>query len=178
MSFHVLGAGVLGLCPGVPPQQAYFAGSPSLVPGGTMNPSAIAPPHAPPPDVWNNQVLLAALATSGVPPSGPQAFEWFLDPGATSHMAANVGNFASSQPLTYSAPIAVGNGALLLVTHRASTAIATPRSALHLNNILISPSLVRNLIFVQALTRDNNVIIEFDPHGFPIKDIPTRTVLL
>jgi hypothetical protein len=43
---------------------------------------------------------------------------------------------------------------------------------------LISPSLVKNLISVRTLTRDNNVIIEFDPFGFSIKDLPTRTVLL
>jgi hypothetical protein len=56
--------------------------------------------------------------------------------------------------------------------------IATARSPLHLNNILVSPSLVKNLISVRTLTRDNNVSVEFDPFGFSIKDLPTRTELL
>ncbi|XP_066318340.1 uncharacterized protein [Miscanthus floridulus] len=86
MPFRVPGAGVLGSRPGAPPQHAYFAGSPPLpAPGAVQQ-------HAPPPDVWNNQALLAALVTSGVPPSGPQAAEWFMDTGATSHMASNAGH--------------------------------------------------------------------------------------
>jgi hypothetical protein len=56
--------------------------------------------------------------------------------------------------------------------------IATARSPLHLNNILVSPSLVKNLISVRTLTRDNNVSVDFDPFGFSIKDLPTRTELL
>jgi hypothetical protein len=34
--------------------------------------------------------------------------------------------------------------------------------------------LIKNLISVRRLTRDNNVSIEFDPTGFSIKDLPTR----
>jgi hypothetical protein len=66
----------------------------------------------------------------------------------------------------------------MLVTHRASMMIPTTRHSLHLDNVLVSPSLVKNLISVDTLTRDNNVTIEFDPFGFSIKDLPTRTVLL
>jgi hypothetical protein len=49
---------------------------------------------------------------------------------------------------------------------------------LHLNNVLISPYLIKNLISVRALTRDNSVSVEFDPYGFSIKDLRTRMVLL
>lgn len=165
MPFRVLGAGVLGPRLGAPQQQAYLAGVPQL-------PVQAPPPPQPPTDVWNHQALLAALATSGVPPSGPQATEWFLDTGVTSHMAANAGNFSSSLPLTRSSPITVGNGATMPVTHMASTAIATTHSPFQLHNILVSPSLVKNLISVRSLTRDNNGTVEFDPFGFSIKDIP------
>jgi hypothetical protein len=34
------------------------------------------------------------------------------------------------------------------------------------------------LVSVRQLTRDNNVSIEFDPTGFSVKDLPTRTVML
>jgi hypothetical protein len=175
MPFRVPGAGVLGTCPGTPLQHAYFAGTPP-------NPAPFQQPTPAPfqqqPDVWNHQAMLAALATYGVPPSGPQATEWFLDTGATSHMASQAGNFPSSQPLPHSAPITVGNGALLPVTHRASSTIATSKNPLSLKNILVSPSLVKNLLSIRSLTRDNNVTVKFDAFGFSIKDIPTRTVLL
>jgi hypothetical protein len=158
MPFRVLGAGVLGPCPGTLANQAFFAGPPA--------PTIGTPPAATPTDVWNHQAMLATLARMGVPPSGPQAAEWYLDTGASSHMSSNVGNFQSLQHLPCPPSITVGNGALLPVTHRASTTIATARSPLHLNNVLVSPSLVKNLISVRSLTRDNNVSVEFDPSGF------------
>jgi hypothetical protein len=131
----------------------------------------------PTPDVWNQQVLLAALTMVNVPPLGPQTAEWFLDTGASSHMSSNPGNFISPQPISNSAPITVGNGSTMSVTRRAHTVIPTTHSHLHLNNVLATPSLVKNLISIRTLTRDNNVSVEFDPFGFSIKD-PTDTVLL
>jgi hypothetical protein len=127
-----------------PSQQGYPTGIPPLVHAGSATSSTI--------DVWNQQALLAALVTSGVPPSGPQATKWFLDTGATSHMAsnANVGNFQSCLPLPNSPLITVSNGAMMPVTHQAASTIATPRSSLNLNNILVSPSLVKNLISVRS----------------------------
>ena len=84
-------------------------------------------------------------------------------------MASNAGKFSNPHPVLHSMPITVGNGTTMSVTHHASTSIPTTKSPLLLNNVLVSPSLVKNLIFVRALTRDNNVSIEFDPFGFSIK---------
>jgi hypothetical protein len=93
-------------------------------------------------------------------------------------MASNAGNFNSSQPLSNSPSITVSNGALLPVTHCASSSLPTVQSPLQLNNILVSLSLVKNMISVRSLTRDNNVTVEFDAFGFSIKDILTQMVLL
>jgi histone deacetylase 1/2 len=93
-------------------------------------------------------------------------------------MASNASIFNSPQPLSDSAPISIGNGALLPVTHRASNSIATAHSPLLLKHVLVSPSLIKNLVYVCSLTRDHNVTVEFDPFDFSIKDIPTRTMLL
>jgi hypothetical protein len=81
-------------------------------------------------------------------------------------MSSGSRNLASPQPVFNSAPITVGNGATMSVTHRASSTIPTAHRPLHLNNVLVSPSLVKNLISVCSFTRDNNVSIEFDPFGF------------
>jgi hypothetical protein len=72
----------------------------------------------------------------------------------------------------------VGNGALLPVHHHAAAILPTSTSPLQLNNILICPPLVKNLLSVRRLTRDNNVSVEFDPHGFSIKDLPTKEEIL
>lgn len=157
---------------------AWHADQPGLLRRDMTHPTTGVPPQALGPDVWNHQALLAALATTGVPLTSPQATEWFLDTGASSHMSSNASNFSSPQPLPFSPPITIGNGATLPVTHRASTAIATSQSPLHLHNVLVSPSLVKNLISVRSLTRDNNVSVEFDPFSFSVKDLPTRTEIL
>jgi hypothetical protein len=60
----------------------------------------------------------------------------------------------------------------------ARTSITTSSSPLQLRNVLIAPQIVKNLISVCALTRDNNVSIEFDPWGFSINDLRTRMALL
>lgn len=121
---------------------------------------------------------MAALASANTSQSGPNTAEWYFDTGASSHMTSNAGNFISSRPVLHSPPITIDNGMTMPVTHRASTVIPTSAHPLKLNNILVSPSLVKNLISVCSLTKDNNVSVEFDPFGFSIKDLPTQTVLL
>jgi hypothetical protein len=88
MPFRVPGAGVLGPRRDTPANQAYFT---RPIAHATID----VPPQAPAPDVWNHQTLLAALATAGVPLSGPQATEWFLDTGASSHISSDAANFTS-----------------------------------------------------------------------------------
>lgn len=74
--------------------------------------------------------------------------------------------------------IVVGNGSHLPITHTGAALIPTSSSPLILNNVLVSPSLIKNLISVRPLTRDNPITIEFDKFGFSIKDIHTKTVIL
>lgn len=146
-----------------------------------MYSAGVAPPPAPTSalDPWNQQALLATLNAAHPSSTGLQPAEWNLDTGASSHMASHTGTLSNLQPLLNSMPITVGNGAAMPVTHRASTSIPTSRSPLLLNNVLVSPSLVKNLVSVRSLTRDNNISIEFDPFSFSaVKDLPTRSVLL
>ena len=88
------------------------------------------------------------------------------------------GNMCSLRPNSSSTRIIVGDGSSLPVTHYGTTQIPTTASPLVLDNILISPSLIKNLISVRALTRDNPITIEFDKFGFSVKDLYTKTVIL
>ena len=97
--------------------------------------------------------------------------DWFLDTGATSHMASHPGILSSHTPSTVPHHIVVGNGSHMTSSCTGASIIPTISSTLRLNNVLIAPQLVKNLISVRALTRDNSVSIEFDPWGFTIKDL-------
>ncbi|XP_021311749.1 uncharacterized protein LOC110433601 [Sorghum bicolor] len=172
MPFRVPASGVLGPRPGTEANQAFHTAP--LAFHGAAPPNLGAQPN----NVWNHQAMLAALVNSGVPPSRPQSAEWYFDTGASSHMSSNAGNLSALQPVHTPTPIIIGNGDTLPVTHRARAQIATTRAPLYLDNILVSPSLVKNLISVRSLTHDNNVSIEFDPFGFSVKDLPTRVEIL
>jgi hypothetical protein len=104
--------------------------------------------------------------------------DWFLDTGASSHMTGNPG-ISHTQPVPPGlAHVIVGNGASLPVTHTGAFSVPTTAAPLQPNNVLVCPSLIKNLVSVRALTRDNPVTVKFDALGFSIKDLRTGTILL
>ncbi|XP_073359571.1 uncharacterized protein [Aegilops tauschii subsp. strangulata] len=194
---HAPGSGILGPCPGGAVPFAGSATHHATAPGtyNTAPPTAwypavpphplynVAPAPAPPPSsstsASDQSALIAALNNMTVQqqqPSPPSS-DWYLDTGASSHMASSSGILSSANPC-YSHRIVVGNGSSLAVTHTGHTTISTSHSPLHLNNILVSPHLIKNLLSVKALARGNPVNVEFDDLGFSFKDRRTRKVIL
>jgi hypothetical protein len=47
----------------------------------------------------------------------------------------------------------------------------------YLNNILVTPDVIKNLLFVHQFTTDNWCSMEFDPFGLSFKDRATRNVI-
>ncbi|GJR29052.1 ribonuclease H-like domain-containing protein [Tanacetum coccineum] len=74
--------------------------------------------------------------------------------------------------------IFVGDGHSIPVTNTGHNILPTLSRPLHLNNVLITPHNVKNLIYVRQFVQDNNCTIEFDSFGFSVKDFLTRRVLL
>jgi hypothetical protein len=154
-----------GSCP-PPPLQAY-----GLAPNYT---GAAAPGAAAPPPGWDLQQLATNFQTTTL--QHPQQQEWFFDTGASSHMNSDAGilsHLSSSNHLPSN--IVVGNGNLLPVTSTGTTQL--PYNFC-LNIVLLSPSLIKDLISVRQFTTDNNYSVEFDPLGCSVKDLPTRRVIL
>jgi hypothetical protein len=96
--------------------------------------------------------------------------EWYADSGAGSHMTADASNLSfTSLPSSFTpSSIIVGNGALLPVTATGSHTFSFPQRNLILNNVLVSPHIIKNLISIRRFTTDNNCSIEFDPFGLSI----------
>jgi hypothetical protein len=109
----------------------------------------------------------------------PNSVEWYADSGAGSHMTAHSSILSSPRPPSLSDPssIIVGNGSLLPITSTGSYSFTTPRRSLVLNDVLVSPSIIKNLISIRRFTIDNNCSIEFDPFGLSVKDLQTRNVI-
>ena len=151
-----LGAGVLGTRPGSAPPQSLTA---KHTPAGTLPPA-----------------LYQALTGLTLQPSPPSAHDWVFDTGASSHMAGDAGMLSSTYP-SFSR-IVVGNGASLPVHCAGPSTLSTSSSPLHLHDVLVSPSLIKNLVSVRKLTRDNQVSVEFDPLVFSVKDLRSKEVIL
>ena len=122
--------------------------------------------------------LIAALNQLSVQPPTTPGGEWVFDSGASSHMGSGSGITPIPSHHPSSTRIVVGNGSTLPITGVGSAVLPSTSRPLSLLEILISPSLTKNLVSVRAFTRDNSVSVEFDPYGFSFKDLASKTVLL
>jgi hypothetical protein len=92
-------------------------------------------------------------------------------------MTADAGKLSTISSPRSSTPssIIVGNGALLPITAIGSHTFSFPRRNLVLNNVLVSPHIIKNLISIRRFTTNNNCSIEFDLFGLSVKDLQTGT---
>jgi hypothetical protein len=76
---------------------------------------------------------------------------------------------------SFPSSIIVGNGATLPIV---GTDYSTVPGPFRLNNVLVAPDIIQNLLSVWQFTTDNLVSVESDPIGIFVKDLHTRNVLL
>ncbi|GJW05107.1 ribonuclease H-like domain-containing protein [Tanacetum coccineum] len=101
-----------------------------------------------------------------------------MDTGASSYLNDSVTSLSDVLNRCIYPSVSIGDGYTIPVTNSGHSVLPTPHRPLHLNNILITPNIVKILIFVRQFVRDNNCTVEFDAFGFSIKDFMTRRVLL
>ncbi|GJX83605.1 ribonuclease H-like domain-containing protein [Tanacetum coccineum] len=98
--------------------------------------------------------------------------------GASSHFNSLVTSVNTVFNTCMYPSISVSDSHSIPVTNTGHSILQTPTKSLHLNNVLITPHIVKNLIYVRQFVRDSNCTIEFDVFGFSVKDFLTRRVLL
>jgi hypothetical protein len=108
----------------------------------------------------------------------PSDDTWYMDTGASSHMTASPGNLSSFFACNTFSSILIGNGARLSISYIGQSTLPNPTRNFSLNNFLVTPNIIKNLIYVRQFTRENNCSIEFDPFGFHMKDLPIGIILL
>ena len=75
--------------------------------------------------------------------------------------------------------VLVGNCSYIPVTDTSRAHLLISHRPLHLRNVLVTPDIIKNLIFFFCkFTIDNDATIEFEKFGFSMKDFRTRQVLL
>ncbi|GJY08475.1 ribonuclease H-like domain-containing protein, partial [Tanacetum coccineum] len=103
---------------------------------------------------------------------------WNMDTGVSSHLADNTSFLTSFSNQSMYKSIFVDNGQSIHVTNTGHSLLHTPHKPLYLNHVLVTPNIIKNLIYVCKFTRNNDVSIEFDAYGFSVKDYQTRWLLL
>ncbi|GKA33895.1 ribonuclease H-like domain-containing protein [Tanacetum coccineum] len=149
----------------------------------------VYPTQQPQPATHSNNLGILEAAPAfypSQPTSLPSAFStmmlqdqtWNMDTGAISHLNSNDRNLSTIFNTLLFPSIHVGDGNSIPVTNTGHSIIPSIHRPLHLHNVLVTPNIIKNLIFVRQFTRDNNCTIEFDAFGFSVKDFLTRHILL
>ncbi|GJW57399.1 ribonuclease H-like domain-containing protein [Tanacetum coccineum] len=101
-----------------------------------------------------------------------------MDTGASSHLNSSSNNLSTIFNKCLYPSVRVGNGKTIPITNTGHSILPTLHRPLHLHNVLVTPNIILNLIFVRQFTRDNNCTIKFDAFGFSVKDFLTHHILL
>ncbi|GJY28553.1 ribonuclease H-like domain-containing protein [Tanacetum coccineum] len=101
-----------------------------------------------------------------------------MDTGASSHLNFDASNLSTIFDKRLFPYVHVGDGKSIPVINTGHSNIPSHHRPLYHHNVLVTPSIIKNLIFVRQFTRDNNCTIEFDAFGFSVKDYLTRHILL
>nr|GEX56333.1 ribonuclease H-like domain-containing protein [Tanacetum cinerariifolium] len=126
----------------------------------------------------SGQATLLSNAFNTTTLQDPASDNWNMDTCASSHLNDSVHCLSDILNMCIYPSVAVGDGRLIPVTNSGHNVLSTPFRPLRLNNVLITPNIVKNLIFVRQFVRDSYCTVEFDPFGFSVKDFITRRVLL
>lgn len=72
----------------------------------------------------------------------------------------------------------MANGIKVPIESSGSLSFTTPNRPLALKSVLVTQSLIKNLISVRRFSKDNSCSVEFDPFGFTLKDLRSQKRIL
>jgi hypothetical protein len=106
----------------------------------------------------------------------PVVTDWVVDSSAFNHTTSDADNLTPVCPPTSTDPssIVVGNGSALPVISVEDLTLLSP---FYLNNVLVTPNIIQNLLFVHHFTTDNWCSMEFDPFDLSVKNLSMRNVI-
>ncbi|GJZ05349.1 hypothetical protein Tco_0538624 [Tanacetum coccineum] len=131
-----------------PPHVAYHATA-----GPNMVPPTVSP--AGPIGTPRQETTLPHAFTIGTL-HDPASGAWNFDTGASSHLNNSVTNVSEVFNSCMYPSVSVGDGHAIPVTNTGHSILPTSVRPLHLNNVLITPHIVKNLISVRQFVRGNN----------------------
>lgn len=100
--------------------------------------------------------------------------DWFVDSGATDHMASSAASVSQPMPYAGNSKVAFGDGNVLPISHIGQSMI---HNNIKLRDVLVVPTITKNLLSISKLTTDNSMDVLFSQPHFYIQDRATKQVL-
>ncbi|GKC53150.1 hypothetical protein Tco_1075895 [Tanacetum coccineum] len=100
-------------------------------------------------NVATGQETLLPNAFNTMTLQDPNNTNWNMDTGASSHLNSSTSNLSTIFNSCMYPSVLVGDGKSIPVTNTGHSTLPTPYKPLHLNNVLITPNIVKNLISVR-----------------------------
>jgi len=126
-------------------------------------------------DLWTKlQPVLANYVSKSADIKG----KWLLDTGVSHNITSDLSNLFIHSKYDGTNAVVIGDGSGLPITHIGSLTFNHKSHKFLLIDTLCVPSIQKNLIYVHYFTKVNNLLIEFHPGYFLVKDWFTRATLL
>ena len=112
---------------------------------------------------------------------GPADEGWYLDSGAAHHLTNNMANMHIREEFKGNDQLIIGNDQGLTTTHVGNASLrlsSSKTTCILLNDMLLVPSITKNLLSISKLTSDNNIYVEFCGNVCFVKDKMKEQVLL
>jgi hypothetical protein len=106
--------------------------------------------------------------------------EWVFDSGTIAHLSKDADILHSLYSELAHRHVTVGDGSSIPISSSSHASLPSFLSdhPLHLRDVLVTPRIIRNLIYVHQFTTDNNCSIHFDHFSFSEKDLISRRDLI
>lgn len=126
---------------------------------------------------WDQFTLISSLNNLSM--QAPGSCKWYMDSEAKAHMSSEASILSSLSPVSSPFPyILVGNGATIPIIHIGHTSICSLHCPLLLNNVLVTPIIIKNLVSIRKFTTNNLCSVEFDLFVLFVKDLQTKKEIL
>jgi hypothetical protein len=102
---------------------------------------------------------------------------WYMDSGATDQITSELEKLTVRGKYHGQDQVHTASGSGMKISNVGRTVLHTPHKMLHLQNVFHVPAANKNLASVHRLTYDNNVLVEFHPNLFLIKDRVTKRII-
>ncbi|GJS83249.1 hypothetical protein Tco_0749790 [Tanacetum coccineum] len=121
----------------------------------------------------SGQILLRLMFFNVMTLQDPATANQNICTSVSSHLNDSIFNLSNVFNLCIYPLVSVGDGYSIPITNSSHSILPTPHQPLHLNSILSTPNIVKNLIYVCQFVHDNHSTVEYDTFGFSVKDFLT-----